>query len=123
MIVEDDRDIRLALTQVLSDEGYRSIAARDGVEGLALLREGPQPKVILLDLMMPNMDGWQFRRALRSDPEVASIPVIVVTADPAAEARIHTLGVAGFLKKPVSIDALVAALERVVGPGATRSRG
>jgi CheY-like chemotaxis protein len=120
MIVEDDGDIRQALSQVLADEGYPTVHARHGAEGLERLRRGPPPRLILLDLMMPLMDGWQFRIALRGDPELATIPIIVVTADAAAEDRVHAMGVAGFLKKPVSIEDLLAAIRTVVGPGDLR---
>jgi two-component system, chemotaxis family, chemotaxis protein CheY len=116
LIVEDDRDIRYALAQILAEEGYPSIQARNGLEGLERLRSGPPPKLVLLDLMMPVMDGWQFQRALRADPELSTIPIVVVTADALAEERVRATGVAGFLTKPLSIEDLLAAVRSVVGP-------
>src|SRR5690242_7123757 len=81
LVVEDDADVREALIEVLADHGYFALAAANGREALEILRaEGPRPSVILLDIMMPVMDGQQFRAAQLEDPELAAIPVIVLSA-------------------------------------------
>ncbi|HVY47095.1 MAG TPA: response regulator [Minicystis sp.] len=112
LIVEDDRDIRQAFAQTLAEEGYASAQARHGREALDMLRRGTAPRLILLDLMMPVMDGWQFRAEQRGDPDLATIPVVVVSADASAEDRLVTMGVAGFLRKPVMFDDLMATVRR-----------
>lgn len=121
MVVEDDAAIRDAILEILESEGYEPFAVRNGAEALAVLRRGwVEPALILLDLMMPVMDGWQFREAQLRDPALAAIPVIVMSAsDPAgisADARVT---------KPIELDLLLATIARVAtpdrdhGPGCT----
>jgi CheY-like chemotaxis protein len=112
-VVEDDRDIRESVVEVLEDEGYLVSAASDGREGLLLLRRAtPKPDLILLDLMMPIMNGFQFREEQRKDPELAAIPVVVITADVNARAKAESLGAAGFVQKPVKIQPLLDIIEQ-----------
>src|SRR5262245_22499124 len=80
LIVDDDSDLRETIREVLDDEGYETAAAGNGAEALAWLREAPLPALILLDLMMPLMDGWRFREEQLKDDRIAAIPVIVMTA-------------------------------------------
>ena len=80
LVVEDDPDVRRALTELLASEGYEVAATADGGEALQTLRGGLRPAVILLDLMMPNCDGWDFRREQLEDPAFATVPVVLVTA-------------------------------------------
>ncbi len=110
LIVDDDFDIRDALSDALSDLGFRVTTAEDGAVALDYLRAHPPPQVILLDWMMPRCDGASFRAAQCSDPKLASIPVVVLTADPKIRSRAHELGVAGFMQKPVDLGALVEML-------------
>jgi two-component system, chemotaxis family, chemotaxis protein CheY len=111
MIVEDDDDFRGIMTEVLAEAGYRVVSARDGSEALARLRGGLRPTVMLLDLWMPEMDGWQLRRRMQMDPELAKIPVVVVTA--AAQASdAPSMAVTEVLRKPVPLRNLLALLER-----------
>jgi CheY-like chemotaxis protein len=79
LVVEDDPALRDLLHTVLLDEGYEARTATDGATALALL-ESWRPQVILLDLMMPGMDGWQFRHLQQADPRLASIPLVVMSA-------------------------------------------
>ena len=79
LVVDDDANSRAFLARLLQSEGYAAIEARDGEEALALAREW-RPCLILLDLMMPGMDGFEFREAQRRSPEIANIPVIVISA-------------------------------------------
>jgi CheY-like chemotaxis protein len=81
LIVDDDADIREALRGLLEEEGYEIVEASQGREALDLLRRAEvRPALVLLDLMMPLMDGWQLRARLRQDPELASIPIVIMTA-------------------------------------------
>src|SRR5919206_1695644 len=92
LVVEDDFAIRETLRELLEDEGYRVAWAANGKEALARLHERA-PRVILLDLMMPVMDGWEFRVAQQRDPALASIPVVVISADHGLEQKVSSLAV------------------------------
>jgi CheY-like chemotaxis protein len=80
LVVEDDEDARDAMVALLQMKGYRAVPAGNGQEALDYLRRAPLPNLIILDLWMPVMDGWQFRTEQVKDPRLAGIPVIVVTA-------------------------------------------
>jgi len=108
LIVEDDLDIREALAEALGFEGYDVFLAENGQEALDVLREGPLPHVILLDLLMPVMSGWQFRQEQLADPALADIPVIVVSASAPGDAQPDR-----YLPKPFSIDELLSAVAEV----------
>jgi CheY-like chemotaxis protein len=109
MVVDDDDEIREALADVLTDEGYEVVGARDGQQALQFLREeGRLPNAILLDLWMPVMDGWQLRHELLSDSKLSDIPVIVLTA--VRDQRAQGLMVADVLTKPVQLERLLGAL-------------
>src|SRR5574340_1100683 len=101
LLVEDDAAIRDALRELLEAEGFVVQGAANGREALARLRAGGhRPRLILLDLMMPVMDGWEFRQAQRGDPALARIPVVVLTAADGAEDLIADMKVAACLSKP-----------------------
>jgi CheY-like chemotaxis protein len=108
LVVDDDPDIRDALCELLEDEGYRVVSAANGSEALAHLRSGELPCVILLDLMMPVMDGWEFRRQQQADPGLSSIPVVVITA--AGNHRASSISVQRVLSKPLHLDLVLEAL-------------
>ncbi len=112
LIVDDEQDIREVFEAVLRYDGYEVLSCNDGQQAMDLLRQGARPDAILLDLMMPNMDGWQFRVAQKSDAELASIPVIAVSADRTAKAAAIDADV--YLAKPVDVNALLAALDRLL---------
>lgn len=107
LIVEDDRDIRDVLAEILAEEGYRVLVAEDGLEGLKRLSEGPRPQLILLDLMMPRMDGYQFREEQRKNPSWAGIPLVLLTAGVESSDKITALGALDVVRKPVKIDFLL----------------
>jgi len=111
LIVDDDRDIRETLEEILTYEGYVVATARNGADALEKARE-LHPSVILLDLFMPVMDGAEFRRRQRVDPEIGEIPVVVVSAAASLEERIAGLGVAAHLEKPLHIEQLVDVVAR-----------
>lgn len=107
LIVEDDLDIGEALEMILQSRGYQCAVVRDGVEALEKLRLDPLPSVVLLDMMMPVMNGAAFRAAQLEDARIASLPIVVMTADSKADERAKELGVERYLRKPVSIDELL----------------
>jgi CheY-like chemotaxis protein len=113
LVVEDDADILRAIVQVLQDEGHTVRTAVNGRVALDALRAGgaPRPRLIILDLMMPVMDGWTFRAEQLADPTLADIPVIILTADGNATDKANNLGGAGALRKPVDLVTLLAAVE------------
>jgi two-component system, OmpR family, response regulator CpxR len=114
LVVEDDIDIRESMIEVLEENGCEVVGAADGLQALVYLkRTDRQPCLILLDLMMPVMDGEAFREAQLNDPVLSSIPVVVVSAYGDVQARAKKLQVESFIKKPVKIDELMTAVERL----------
>jgi CheY-like chemotaxis protein len=109
LVIEDDVDIREALIGILRDEGYLADGVGNGLEGLDHLRAPRRapPAVILLDLMMPVMNGWQFRAEQQQDPALAQIPVIVISADASVKQKSEALSAAGYLKKPIELESLL----------------
>jgi CheY-like chemotaxis protein len=107
LVVEDDVDVREALAMFLECEGYHVVEAAHGAEALERLRGGGPFGLILLDLMMPVMNGWEFRDAQAKDPTLAAIPVVVITADHTAAKRAADVGAAGCLLKPVEFPELL----------------
>jgi CheY-like chemotaxis protein len=114
LIVEDDEDLREAMVDMLSDEGYTTACAGNGLEALEWLSDAPAPKLILLDLMMPVMDGWQFRAEQRKSPALLAIPLVVLSAS----SNLVDDENVECLRKPAKIPALLALLERYCGPRA-----
>jgi signal transduction histidine kinase len=112
LVVEDDFDIRETLSALLEDRGYNVSTSANGLDALAHIRSQGRPDIILLDLMMPVMDGWQFRVAQKRDPEVAQIPVIAISANGTPKAA--AIDADAYLQKPIDIDALLAAIERTL---------
>lgn len=112
LIVEDDNDIREALTQILEYEGYAVNTVANGQEALDFLRKSEPPGLILLDLMMPVMDGWQFRAEQQKDAVLSQIPVVIVSADGRVYQKANAIGAAGYLKKPVELETLLDIVAR-----------
>jgi CheY-like chemotaxis protein len=107
-IIEDDLDTREMLVRFLELEGFAVESAENGKLALERLGGGSRACVIVLDLMMPVMDGWQFRRAQVQDEELAKIPVIVVSA--AGRERIERIDADAYLSKPVDLDQLLGCV-------------
>lgn len=116
LLVEDDRDIQMAMFEVLQEEGYRITVANNGQEALSVLDSlSILPHVILLDLMMPVMDGFEFRMRMRQIKRFEQVPVVVVSADRNARQKTSQMYVAAFLEKPLNLTDLLDTLEQVCG--------
>jgi CheY-like chemotaxis protein len=115
LIVEDEDDVRHVLADVLQDAGFAVATAIDGFDALDQIEQHP-PDAILLDLMMPQMDGWQFLEACRGDPRSARIPVGILSAAPVMLKTADAWGVQVAIGKPFSIDALIGHVERLLEP-------
>jgi CheY-like chemotaxis protein len=111
MIVEDDDDIRECLCELLTSAGYRVVMASNGAEALAYLKRCEHPCLILLDMIMPIMNGGELLSALRHDDVLAPLPVVVVSATPEEAAKVRAL-IQGFVKKPVDFRLLLELVER-----------
>jgi CheY-like chemotaxis protein len=118
LVVDDDPDILDAICDILDAEGYRVSRARHGREALEQV-EHELPDVILLDLMMPVMDGVAFSQALRKRPEGSDVPIVVISADGNPQ-RATAVGAVGYLAKPFDIDALLAQVAGITNEGAER---
>ena len=112
LVVEDDPDVREALVAFLEAEGYSVVEANHGAEALERLRDAGHFCLILLDLMMPVMNGWEFREHQQKDPALAEIPVLVVTADNTAVRKAADVGAVGCLLKPVEFPELLDYIGR-----------
>jgi DNA-binding response OmpR family regulator len=117
LVVDDEDDILLLCRVNLEFEGYRVESASSGVEGLRLARE-INPSVVLLDVMMPSMDGWHVLEALKADPATADIPVVMLTARVQGEDQVRgwTGGAADYIMKPFSPVALLETIRSVLHP-------
>jgi CheY-like chemotaxis protein len=115
LIVDDDARIRALMARLLETSGYAAAEAGDGKEALAQMRL-ERPCVILLDLQMPIMDGWEFRRQQLADPQLADVPVICVTGFYDSSDLFRSAGVRCFTK-PVQLSALLGAIREVCPPG------
>ena len=116
LLVEDDLDVRETTTEILQDAGYRVIPAAHGEEALVYLRQTRElPGLILLDLMMPIMDGWQFRAEQEKDARLAEIPVVVMSAVAAGQEKARPIRPAAYLPKPVELDDLLEVAARFCG--------
>ena len=111
LVVDDDFNIRAAVTDALVDEGFSVVTAADGREALDYLRANEPPELILLDWMMPRCNGEQFRAEHRSDPVLSMIPVVVLTADSAVRNRVMLEGHPS-LEKPVCLDDLLDTVSK-----------
>ena len=113
LVVDDDRMLRELLVGALGDEGYDVQSARDGQEGLAALSRW-RPDLVLLDLMMPVLDGWAFRSKQLESKELASIPVVVLSAGHNLRSGVDALQATVIFPKPFDLDALLAVVSRLV---------
>jgi CheY-like chemotaxis protein len=110
LVVDDDLDIRCTIAQILREEGFHVREARNGIEALAKVAE-ERPDLVLLDLMMPVMNGWQVLQVLRDTPEYRALPVVILSAVPPQDERLQ--GCADYVQKPVSFERLFRLVETV----------
>lgn len=116
LIVDDERSIRNALADLLEDEGYAVAVVRNGQEAITFLQQAAeQPCLILLDMMMPEMTGLQFRRHQQAHPALADIPVVAMSANLHLAQAAQVLGVTDYLQKPFDLPTLLSAVVRNCG--------
>jgi CheY-like chemotaxis protein len=116
LVVEDDEAVRDALQSVLEDEGFRVTAAENGLRALEILRSGQLPCLMLLDLMMPLMSGFELNEHVRQDPAMSELPVIIITAAHAPVLPRATR----VIRKPIRITELLAVVREYCGQTASR---
>ena len=116
LVIDDNEDTLNLTLALLTSHGYAAVGANSGMTALALLRDGIHPRLVLLDLNMPGMDGFQFRTEQLSDPDLARIPVVVLSAAGAlvVKAAAETMRAAGALMKPVDVDELLRVVAALV---------
>ena len=115
LVVDDDPAVRAAAKDSLQGAGYAVVTAGNGQEALAALHNGTRPALVLFDLEMPGMDGWQFRAEMTAVPGLAEVPVVVMSQARAVELAAHCLFAVGFVKKPLQGGELLEAVRRHAG--------
>ncbi len=112
-VVEDSIDIQIPLRQIFESEGYTVEFANNGQEALEKLRTTMElPALILLDIMMPVMDGFQFREHQKADVRIGDIPVVIMSADANVKIKQDTIGAKHYLRKPINIDTLLEVVRK-----------
>ena len=122
LVIDDDAEIRQALIDILEDEDYVVRAAANGKEALDIVATGPCPDVILLDVMMPVMDGWHFLSARLRHPRLVEVPIIIISAGTEAETEARKVGACQVIKKPLHVDDLIHRIEDCCRSSARVSR-
>jgi len=112
LVVEDDPTLRNAMGDLLGEEGISATPAENGQVGLDLLRAGARPCLVMLDLQMPVVDGFTFRRRQLEDSRIAGIPVVVMTGQPGSTREAESLGVALTMSKPVAASRVLGIVEQ-----------
>jgi len=113
LIVEDDEDVRESLAEVLTARGYHTLTAENGNVALSMIRkDGLKPSLVLLDLMMPVMDGYQFLQSQAEDPWLSQVPVVLVTAQRPAR-KLAFSSVRGVIEKPLDLRSLLSMVRDV----------
>jgi CheY-like chemotaxis protein len=116
-VIEDNLVEREGLAAVLRKEGYSTVLATNGKEALELLQVGAKPDVMLLDMMMPEMDGWQFLKLLPEHPTLLTIPIVIVTGLKIANLEwAHALGAVAVIRKPIDVEQLKHTLAHLLTP-------
>lgn len=112
LVVEDDTSIRELLVELLESEGYVVASAVNGLEGLKILQSETSPDLILIDLMMPVMDGYSFRTEQLKNPTWSKIPTVVMSAEANAKEKMKNFSITAFLSKPVELDTILKTVAR-----------
>jgi CheY-like chemotaxis protein len=115
LVVDDFQDTRDAIVSLLATKGFEATGADSGPSALDHLQAGMRPCVVVLDVRMPGMDGWQVWDRIKHNDELAQVSRVILSADVADDKRARAVGIREFLRKPVSGKALVAAIERHCG--------
>jgi CheY-like chemotaxis protein len=110
LIIDDDADLRRLFATTLGRAGLATVTAADGLLGLQLTRAGA-PSVVVMDLEMPGMSGWEVLERLRADPDTAAVPVVLVTGCPIPEDQVRAARLHAYLQKPVAMSRLLAAVQ------------
>ena len=108
LIVEDDRDIRESMKDALELEGYQVTTANNGIEGLVSLRKAKETCIILLDMLMPRMDGLEFMSIVKADKDLSPIPIFIHSAVANKE---NTVGAVGWIKKPADLETILTTVK------------
>ncbi len=122
LLVEDNLDSRDALQALLTAHGYDVVCALDGAEALELAHREPRPCVIVLDLRLPRVDGYEFRRVQRADPTIADIPVVAVSSIDDLARHARTLEASDYVRKPLDVARLVTTVAEHCGTPPPRAR-
>ena len=115
LVVDDDVDTLNSMSEFLQSEGFETVCAQNGQQAWELMHRAPGPDLVVLDLMMPKMDGWTFRMHQRRDPKLAAIPIVVVSA---FSAKAIDDDAEAIFTKPINLPAFIQAVKR----GVTRRR-
>ena len=114
-VVDDDDDLRDSICDELKRQGYKTAGAKHGERALTVLRKGPgKPDLVLLDLLMPEKDGWEVVEALKDDPTLNEVPIVLMSAIPPKETTLQAQGVAASLPKPFTMEELLFVVSRVL---------
>jgi len=117
LLVEDDFNLRTGLAQILEQSGYTVVCAANGLDALHLMTSGTfRPMLVILDLMLPHMDGLEFRAMQRAIPAIANVPVVVVTGHRDLAGAMQQLKVEHMLNKPIDISRLLETVRRLSTP-------
>jgi CheY-like chemotaxis protein len=114
-VVDDQGDLRESICDELARRGFETVGAAHGERALSLLRKGRAPSLILLDLLMPEKDGWEVVAALKGDRRLKNVPIVLMSAVPPQATTLQAQGVAGVLPKPFTMDELTFVVSRVLG--------
>jgi CheY-like chemotaxis protein len=112
LVIDDDHDIRDLLVLILQTNGYQAAGVSNGKEAISYLRKTSPPSLILLDLMMPIMDAWEFRKAQQSDPKIGQIPVVLLSATDEVGEQVGPLCADSYLRKPIDFGQLLETVGR-----------
>jgi two-component system chemotaxis response regulator CheY len=116
-VVDDDDDLRDSICEELHRQGYKTEGAKHGERALSVLRKGPaKPDLVLLDLLMPETDGWEVVAALKGDPQLRQVPIVLMSAVPPKSTSLQAQGVAASLPKPFTMEELLFVVSRVLPP-------
>ena len=123
-VVEDQQDLRESICEELTRNGFSTVGAPHGDKALQLLRKksSAQPALILLDLLMPEKDGWEVVAAVKEDEALRDVPIILMSAVPPQATSLKSQGVAGSIAKPFTMDELLFVVTRFVKPGPTKKK-